>query len=203
MNADSVVRSRTISTIGLGVFLALCYFRLELGSYVTATTVETWYRGLNKASFNPSDSVFTPVWIILFFLMALSGWRVWRYGNSRPVIFALALFSFQLGLNFLWSILFFGFQLIGLALAEMIMLFLTVTLMILVFWRIDHLAAFLMIPYVVWLIFVTILTYYILILNWSSDSNLKYKFPSRVRVTEIALSSQLPLTCPPLFESDM
>jgi len=97
--------------------------------------------------------------------MALSGWRVWRYGNSRPVIFALALFSFQLGLNFLWSILFFGFQLIGLALAEMIMLFLTVTLMILVFWRIDHLAAFLMIPYVVWLIFVTILTYYILILN--------------------------------------
>ncbi len=159
------MRSRTTSAIGLVVFLGLCYFRLQMGSYVTATTVATWYRDLNKAPFNPPNDVFTPVWIVLFFLMAFAGWRVWRHGNSRAVVIALALFSVQLGLNFLWSVLFFGYQRVGLAFAEMLVLFLTVAVMTYLFWRIDRLAAVLMIPYILWLVFATVLTLYILILN--------------------------------------
>jgi tryptophan-rich sensory protein len=138
---------------------------LEVGSYVTATSVGTWYQALNKASFNPPDRVFTPVWIILYALMAIAGWRVWRHGNSRQAGVALGLFAIQLGLNFVWSVLFFGYQLVSLAFAEMLALFMTVLVMTWLFFRIDRLAAILMLPYLLWLVFATILTYYILVLN--------------------------------------
>jgi translocator protein len=159
------VRSNTTSTIGLFVFLGLCYLRLQMGSYVTATSVDSWYRALNKASFNPPNAVFTPVWIVLFFLMAVAGWRVWRQGNSREVMLALALFTIQLGMNFLWSVVFFGFQRVGLALGEMLILFATVAVMTGLFWRIDRWAALLMAPYIAWLLFATLLTAYIWALN--------------------------------------
>ncbi len=159
------MRSKTTNAIGLIVFLGLCYFRLKIGSAVTATSVGTWYQVLNKASFNPPDGVFTPVWIVLYFMMAIAGWRVWRHGNSRKISQALALFALQLGLNFFWSVLFFGYQRVALALAEMLVLFLTVVATTVLFWRIDRLAAWLLVPYLLWLVFATVLTYFVWVLN--------------------------------------
>jgi translocator protein len=159
------MRSQRASAIGLIVFLTICYLRFEIGKKVTATTVGTWYQALHKASFNPPDSVFAPAWIILYFLMAVAGWRVWRHGSSREERYALVLFAVQLALNLVWSVLFFGFQRIDLALAEMLVLLLIVTSTTMLFWRIDRLAGILLAPYVLWLGFATVLTSFIWILN--------------------------------------
>ena len=158
-------KSIKISLIGLMVFFAIFYVRFKAGSLVTATSVGTWYQTLNKASFNPPDGVFSSIWVFLYFLMAVAGWLVWRHGRSRAVTIALCAFAFQLTLNFLWSIIFFGFQRKDLALIEIIMLFFTVVINVIIFWRIDRIAALLIFPYLIWIFFATVLTFYIWILN--------------------------------------
>jgi len=159
------MKSNKASAVGLVVFLAIFYVRFEAGSLVTAISVGTWYHGLNKAPFNPPEGAFSPVWVILYFLMAVAGWLIWRHGRSRSVTHALCAFAVQLTLNFVWSVLFFGFQRIGIALAEMIVLLLTVVITVIMFWRIDYIAGMLIVPYLLWISFATVLTSYILILN--------------------------------------
>ena len=102
--------------------------------------------------------VCSPVWIVLYFLMAIAGWRVWRMGDSRAERVALMFFAAQLALNMVWSVLFFGYQRIDLALAEMIILLLTVIATTVLFWRLDRLAAILMAPYLLWLGFASVVT---------------------------------------------
>ncbi len=159
------MRSRKANAIGLAVFLAVCYVRFEIGKKVTATSVGTWYQALHKAPFNPPDRVFAPVWIVLYFLMAVAGWRVWRVGDSRSGRVALGSFAVQLALNMLWSVLFFGYQRVGFALAEMLVLLAIVLLTTVLFWRIDRVAGALLAPYAAWLVFATILTVCIWRLN--------------------------------------
>jgi len=159
------MRSERANVIGLIAFLVICYLRFKVGSLVTATSVGTWYQALHKAPFNPPDRVFSPVWVILYFLMAIAGWRVWRIGDSRAERIALGVFAVQLALNMLWSVLFFGYQRIDLALAEMLVLLATVIVATLLFWRIDRTAGVLLAPYALWLVFATILTVYIWRLN--------------------------------------
>ena len=143
------------------MFLAICFLRFELGKVVTDSSVGTWYQTLHKAPFNPRDGFFSPVWVALYFMMAVAGWRVWRLGSSRDERIALALFAFQLALNLGWSVLFFGLQRIDLALAEMLVLNLTVVATTIRFWKIDRIAAALLLPYMLWLGFATILVAYI------------------------------------------
>ena len=97
--------------------------------------------------------------------MALSGWRVWCHGRSRQVLLALSLFATQLILNMAWSILFFGYQKIGLAFGEIIMLFACVFLTTVLFWKIDKVSGLLLTPYLIWLGFATTLTGFIWYLN--------------------------------------
>jgi len=80
------MRSQKANAVGLVAFLAICYFRFEIGSMVTATSAGTWYQSLHKALFNPPDRYFSPAWIAMYFLMAIAGWRVWRTGDSRGTI---------------------------------------------------------------------------------------------------------------------
>lgn len=160
-----MMRSQKANAIGLFIFLSVCFLRFEIGSWVTASSVSTWYRSLHKASFNPPEGYFSPVWIILYFMMALAGWRIWRIGDSRAERIALIFFAVQLALNMVWSVLFFGYQRIDLALAEMLVLLLTVMSTTILFWRIDRLAGLLLVPYLVWLGFATVLTAWIWRLN--------------------------------------
>jgi tryptophan-rich sensory protein len=152
------MRTQKASAIGLATFLAVCFLRFEIGSWITATSVDTWYRSLRKASFNPPEGYFSPVWVVLYFLMAVAGWRIWRNGDTRAERVALVLFAVQLALNMLWSVLFFGHQRIDLALAEMLVLLVTVMVTTVLFWRIDRLAGILLVPYLLWLGFATVLT---------------------------------------------
>ncbi|NIR28387.1 MAG: tryptophan-rich sensory protein [Gammaproteobacteria bacterium] len=137
--------------------MALCFAVSGIGGGVTATSVDTWYQTLQKPSFNPPDWVFAPVWTALYLLMAIAGWRVWRRARAEPRQAALTLFGAQLGLNLAWSFLFFGFQRIGLALLDIVVLLLAIIITTVLFWRIDRLAGALFVPYALWVAYATVL----------------------------------------------
>jgi tryptophan-rich sensory protein len=151
--------------LGLLAFLAVCLTVSGAGGAITATSVGTWYQALNKPPFNPPDWVFAPVWITLYVLMAISAWRVWRRTRFTGRWRALILFAMQLGLNLLWSLLFFGLQQIGLAMAEIAILLLAIALNAAMFWRIDRLAGALFVPYLLWVGYATVLNGSLWILN--------------------------------------
>ena len=123
----------------------------------TARAIPEWYATLNQPSFNPPNWVFGPVWTVLYILMGISLFLVWRTppGNERNI--AMAVFFLQLLLNFAWSFLFFHYHRIGLALAEIVVLWLAILVMIILFYRIRPAAAWLNIPYILWVSFATVL----------------------------------------------
>ena len=149
--------TRTRDTVGFSVFLALCLAVSAIGGVATASSVGTWYRTLAKPPFNPPDWVFAPVWMALFFMMAIAGWRVWRRDGLRKARLALTLFALQLALNLAWSIVFFGLRSIGAALVEIVVLLLAILATTAVFWRHDRVAGMLFIPYAGWVAFATVL----------------------------------------------
>ena len=157
--------TRRLDLFGLFVFVALCFLVSAAGGMVTATSVDTWYQALAKPSFNPPDWVFAPVWTTLYLLMGVSGWRVWRRSASRATRGALALFGLQLFLNFAWSVLFFGFQRIDLALIDIVILFVAIVANMILFWRIERLATLLLVPYAAWVVFAIVLNVFIWLLN--------------------------------------
>ena len=159
------MRSENQKAVGLGFFFILCLVRFEIGSWITASSVSTWYRSLQKASFTPPEGYFSPIWIVLYFLMALSGWRVWCHERSKQALIALSLFAVQLALNMAWSVLFFGYREIGLAFGEILILTACVLLTTVLFWRIDKVSGVLLAPYLIWLAFAATLNGFIWHLN--------------------------------------
>jgi benzodiazapine receptor len=141
--------------IGLGAFLALCLGVSALGGLATASSVGTWYQALQKPAFNPPNWVFAPVWTTLYVMIAVSGWRVWRLRRLAGA--AIAAYAAQLALNLAWSLLFFGGRLIGVAFAEILLLFAAILLNIAIFWRADRAAALLLVPYAAWVAFASVL----------------------------------------------
>ena len=146
---------------GLLVFLALCFVVSAIGGAVTASSVGTWYAGLEKPSFNPPNWIFAPVWTALYAMMAVAGWRVWRSpdlaSGSASKRLALTAFGIQLGLNLAWSCLFFGARQPGLALVEVIVFLATILWTALLFRRHDNIAAALFVPYIAWVSFAAVL----------------------------------------------
>ena len=157
--------TRRLDLFGLFFFVALCLLVSAAGGMVTATSVDTWYQALAKPSFNPPNWVFAPVWTTLYFLMGVSGWRIWRRRASRATREALSLFGLQLFLNFAWSVLFFGFQRIDLALIDIVILFVAIVANMILFWRIERLATLLLVPYAAWVVFAIVLNVSIWLLN--------------------------------------
>lgn len=131
-------------------WIALCQAAGVSGSLLTVPNLRPWYDGLSKPAWNPPDSVFAPVWITLFLLMAVAAWRVQRSGpwaETRP---ALVLFALQLGLNVGWSALFFALRSPGAALVEIALLWLAIASTAAAFWRRERWAGALMTPYLAW-----------------------------------------------------
>ena len=124
-----------------------------------------WYAGLAKPSFNPPNWVFRPVWTTLFVMMGIAAWRVWRAADRDTARFPLALFALQLAVNLGWSIAFFGLRSPGLAVAVILVLDLLVIATALAFRRIDGFAAMLLVPYLAWIGFATVLNIAIWRLN--------------------------------------
>lgn len=138
-----------------------------LSSKVTQSSINTWYPTLEKPSFNPPNWVFAPVWTLLFIAMGVAAGRVWnQFAFQKDLVKkGLLFFTVQLLLNALWSYLFFGLHNIVLALIEIILLWLVLYETFHVFKQIDKKAAYLLIPYLAWVGFATLLTGSIYYLN--------------------------------------
>ena len=129
-----------------------------LSGFATSRGVSIWYPTLVKPSFNPPAWVFGPVWTVLYIMMGVAAFLVWRQGvGADGVRVALAVFVVQLALNGLWSILFFGIQSPGWALVEIVVLWCAVGATIWLFWRVAPAAGALLLPYWAWVSFATIL----------------------------------------------
>lgn len=140
---------------------------LSLGAIAgmfTSQSVSGWYETLNRPSFNPPNWIFGPVWTTLYILMGISLYLIWKQDVSKERNRAILVFLVQLILNFCWSFIFFYFNLIGIALLEIILLWINILIMLVLFYRIRPLAAYINIPYFIWVTFATILnaSYYFL-----------------------------------------
>jgi benzodiazapine receptor len=139
-----------------GFFLA-SFAAAAAGSIATAASVQEWYPLLNKPAWNPPAWLFGPVWTLLYALMSIAAWRIWCRERQPGARLALAVFFVQLGLNALWSVLFFGLRAPGPALVEIIALWGCLAWLQRSFWRIDRAAGWLWLPYLLWVSFATVL----------------------------------------------
>jgi benzodiazapine receptor len=126
------------------------------------TAPGAWYAGLEKPSFNPPAWIFGPVWTALYLMIAFVGWRVWHLIDGAVL---KRLWAVQLGLNFVWSPLFFAAQMPGLALGVILCLLLVILVFIRTAWQQDRLSAILFIPYAAWVGFASVLNGAIFYLN--------------------------------------
>lgn len=149
---------------GLIVFVAVCFGAAGVGSLYTNPSVDPWYAALTKPSWNPPNWVFGPVWTMLYLMMAVAAWLVWRRRGAAAGV-PLALFAAQLALNALWSYLFFGLHRPGLAFAEITLLWAAILATLLAFRRVVPLAAWLLVPYLLWVTFAAFLNFTIWRLN--------------------------------------
>lgn len=145
------------SLLALAAFVAVCLAVAAAGGAATATSVGTWYAGLAKPAFNPPAWVFGPVWTVLYVLIALAGWRVWRRREVRGARLALGAWAAQLALNLGWSLIFFGARMIGAALVEIVILLAAILATAALSWRVDRAAAALLAPYAAWVSFAAVL----------------------------------------------
>jgi tryptophan-rich sensory protein len=151
--------------LALVLLVGLCLGVGGLGGAVTAESVTTWYTTLTKPSFNPPNWIFGPVWTALYVLMGVAAWRVWRAADRDTARGPLAVFALQLAVNLGWSVAFFGLRNPGLAVVVILLLDLLVLATALMFRRIDRLAAWLLVPYLAWIAFATMLNVTIWRLN--------------------------------------
>lgn len=137
-----------------------------IGGLITIKSVNTWYPGLQKPSFNPPNWLFGPVWSALFIVIGISAYLIWS--KRKQIIHfprTIAIYFIQLILNLCWSYLFFYHHLIGASLIEIIALLAAILVNGIVFYKIDKTAGLLFIPYFLWVSFATLLTYHIYALN--------------------------------------
>lgn len=147
-------------------FIPLVLFILLVvggGSLIGATnTPGEWYAALAKPPFNPPNWIFAPVWTTLYVMIAVAGWRIWRQARTGG---AMTAWWLQMGLNFLWSPVFFTLQSVGLALAVIVALLAAIVAFIVLAWDRDRPAALLFLPYAAWVGFATLLNASIFWLN--------------------------------------
>ncbi len=121
-----------------------------------------WYANLNKPAFNPPNWIFGPVWTVLYIMIGIAGWRIWRLRRTGG---AMTAWWVQLGFNFLWSPVFFTLQNIGMALVIIIGMLISIIAFVVLAWRQDRAAALLFLPYLAWVSFATLLNASIFYLN--------------------------------------
>ncbi len=143
---------RLQDAVALAVFLGVSFIAAALGSVATSSSLDPWYANLDKPSWTPPGSLIGTVWSILYTLMGIAAWIVWRqvgWTLSLPLV----LFGIQLGLNVLWSVVFFGLQNPAAGFVTIIVLWVAVLTTLVVFWQVAPLAGGLFVPYIAWVTF--------------------------------------------------
>jgi translocator protein len=157
---------RKVNVSRLLISVIICQLAGAIGSIFTSSSLESWYLLLEKPAFNPPSWVFFPVWTTLYTLMGISLYLVWEKGlHQREVKLGIFLFGLQLGLNTLWSLLFFGLKSPYYAFLEILVLWLAILLTAIQFWKVSKTASVLLIPYILWVSFAALLNYQIWVLN--------------------------------------
>jgi len=151
MATQQQVRPRP--TLALVGWLLLCFAVATLSSILSAKSIYTWYAGLIKPPLNPPNQVFGPVWTALYALMAVAAWIIWKTRPSPCRRRGLLLFCVQLGLNFLWTWIFFSRHQIFTAFIDIVALWVAIFLTILTFRKMSTAAAWMLVPYLAWVTF--------------------------------------------------
>lgn len=158
-------RSVSSQWVGLAGWLLAAFAAGAVGA-VASVDAAAFYAQLSKPSWAPPAGVFGPVWSALYALMGVAAWLVWRSPGSKRV--ALSLFGAQLAANALWSWLFFAWHRGALAAVEVLVLLALIVVTAVAFWRLSRLAALLLVPYVLWVSFASVLTWTV----WRSNPGL-------------------------------
>jgi len=160
-SSGTTVRPTARPVPALLVYVAAVVVVSAVGGLATAAGQGTggWYADAEKPSFTPPGWVFAPVWTLLYAAMALAAWRLSRRREEGSVVAGplLRLWWVQLALNFLWTPLFFAGQLLWLALVDIVLLDLVLTVLVVRAWRVDRVAGALLAPYLAWVAFATVL----------------------------------------------
>lgn len=150
------------TVISIAVVMAIGF----TSGMTTAEAIPNWYVNLNKPVFNPPNWLFGPAWTLLYILMGIAFARIWhQYKPETAYRLAIGLFVVQLVLNFFWTLIFFGMKNPALALAEIVVLWGFILATILQFRKLDTVAAWLLVPYLAWVSFATLLNFMIWKLN--------------------------------------
>ena len=130
----------------------------------TSQAIPEWYATLIRPSFNPPNWIFGPVWTTLYILMGISLFLIWKQDVSKQRNVAILVFLIQLLLNFGWSFIFFYFNMIGFALVEIVLLWSSIIITLILFYKIKPMASYINIPYLLWVTFAAVLnaSYYLL-----------------------------------------
>jgi tryptophan-rich sensory protein len=148
--------------LGLAVWLIITFAAGWIGSrYMPGA----WYESLVKPSWNPPNAIFAPVWSVLYMLIGIAAWLVWRRSGFSVAAAALAIFIIQLFLNALWSYLFFGLHRPDMAFLDIVALWVAILIVMVLFWREDRYAGALLLPYLAWVSFALYLNFTLWRLN--------------------------------------
>ena len=150
--------------LGFVAWLAISFIAAAIGG-AASVRAGPFYVQLVRPDWAPPPDVFGPVWTVLYALMGIAAWLVWRVGGFRAARTALTLFLVQLVVNALWSWLFFGWHLGGAAFADIVLLWVLVIATLVAFWRVRPVAGMLLIPYLLWVSFASALNYSVWQLN--------------------------------------
>lgn len=161
--------ARPVSSIprqvtGLGAWLLLVFIAAGIGA-IGSADAPSFYARLTRPAWAPPASWFGPVWTVLYALMGIAAWRVWRrrgFAGARP---ALVLFVVQLAVNALWSWLFFAWHQGALAFADIVLLVGLIVATMIAFWKLDRVSALLLLPYLAWVSFASALSFWVWRLN--------------------------------------
>jgi len=148
--------------LSLVIIFLITFIAPMIGSYATATFKEPWYSEIILPSFNPPSWVFAPVWSTLYLLMTIAIWKIWINSFNTRI---LKIYLVHLFFNSTWSIVFFGFHLIGLALVNLIIILIFIIFLMKEYSRINKISFYLMIPYLSWSSYALILNSSIFLLN--------------------------------------
>ena len=148
--------------LSLFIILVVTFVASGIGGFVTTSFKEPWYSEIVLPSYNPPSGVFAPVWTTLYILMSFSIWRVWILFFDRKI---LNIYFIHLFFNATWSVVFFGFHKINLALLNLIIILIFVGILMKVYFTKDKLSFYLTLPYFFWSFYALVLNFSIVVLN--------------------------------------
>ena len=144
------------------IILLITFAAPAIGSYATSTFKEPWYSEIILPSFNPSSWVFAPIWSILYLMMSLAMWKIWINTFDSKL---LKIYFVHIFFNSTWTVVFFGFHQIGLALLNLVIILIFIVILMKEYFKKDKISFYLMVPYISWSSYALVLNSAILILN--------------------------------------